>query len=82
MMRALSSAQVAVSGLEMSQNSMRLQWTAEEVDDRLKEIMRSIYTECAKAAESITGSRDDLQLGANLAGFKKVADAMIAEGIV
>ena len=72
---------VGVSGLEMSQNSMRYSWTAEEVDAKLKTIMASIHDNAAAAAEEY-GFGYDLVKGANLAGFKKVAEAMMAQGIV
>jgi glutamate dehydrogenase (NADP+) len=70
---------VAVSGLEMSQNSQRLQWSSEEVDNRLKEIMRSIYQAADATAKEYKVS---LQAGANIAGFLKVAQAMEAQGVV
>lgn len=79
--KAANAGGVAVSGLEMSQNSMRLSWTFEDVDDRLKKIMRSIYENSVQAAEQY-GCPDNLVIGANIAGFKKVADAMLAQGLV
>merc|ERR1739838_1115353 len=72
---------VAVSGLEMSQNSARISWTREEVDEKLKAIMKNIYVTCRDTAAEL-GSPRDFQLGANAAGFKKVADAMLAQGCV
>ncbi len=71
---------VAVSGLEMSQNSMRYSWTAEEVDAKLHQIMEGIYKASWDAAKKY-GMEGDLVAGANIAGFEKVADAMIAQGI-
>ena len=64
----------------MSQNSMRYSWTAEEVDNQLKTIMKSIHDSSAAAAEE-NGLGYNLVAGANIAGFKKVADAMLAQGI-
>ena len=78
--KAVNAGGVAVSGLEMSQNSMRYSWTAEEVDAKLKQIMADIYKNSWDAAEKY-GMKGDLVAGANIAGFIKVADAMIAEGI-
>lgn len=78
--KASNAGGVAVSGLEMSQNSMRLQWTRDEVDAHLKKIMADIH---AKAAEyGRHGDHIDYIAGANIAGFKKVADSMIAQGLV
>lgn len=71
---------VATSGLEMSQNSMRLTWTFDEVDQRLKSIMQLIYQECKKSAISYGQHR--LDVGANIASFKRIATAMRAQGIV
>ncbi len=78
--KAVNAGGVAVSGLEMSQNSMRYSWTAEEVDAKLKQIMADIYKSSYEAAEKY-GMKGDLVAGANIAGFIKVADAMIAQGI-
>ena len=78
--KAVNAGGVAVSGLEMSQNSMRYSWTAEEVDEKLKQIMTDIYKTSYDAAKKY-GMEGDLVAGANIAGFIKVADAMIAEGI-
>ena len=72
---------VATSGLEMSQNSLRLSWTREEVDNRLLVIMKNIHQSCLSAAESY-GCKGDYLAGANIAGFLKVAKAMIAYGVV
>ena len=78
--KAVNAGGVAVSGLEMSQNSMRYSWTAEEVDAKLHQIMVNIYKNSYNAAEKY-GMKGDLVAGANIAGFEKVADAMIAQGI-
>ena len=78
--KAANAGGVATSGLEMTQNSERLYWSAGEVDLRLKEIMVNIYNSCADAAKSV-GQDGNLQAGANIAGFLKVADAMLWEGI-
>lgn len=79
--KAVNAGGVAVSALEMSQNSMRYSWTGEEVDEKLKHIMKSIHDNARDAAEE-AGIGYNLVAGANLAGFKKVADAMMAQGIV
>ncbi len=79
--KAVNAGGVAVSALEMSQNSMRYSWTAEEVDAKLKQIMKDIHDNSAKAAEQY-GFGYDLVAGANLAGFQKVADAMMAQGLI
>ncbi|MBO5859837.1 MAG: NADP-specific glutamate dehydrogenase [Clostridia bacterium] len=79
--KAVNAGGVAVSALEMSQNSMRYSWTAEEVDAKLKQIMKDIHDNSAKAAESY-GLGYDLVAGANIAGFIKVADAMMAQGLI
>ncbi len=78
--KAANAGGVAVSALEMSQNSERLSWTAEEVDEKLKQIMKSIVDASAKAAEE-NGFGYDLVKGANIAGFLKVAEAMLAQGL-
>ena len=79
--KAANAGGVAVSGLEMSQNSMRIRWTCEEVDQRLKDIMQAIHTQSYEAAEEY-GMKDNLAAGANIAGFVKVADAMLDQGLV
>ncbi len=79
--KAANAGGVAVSALEMSQNSERLHWTFEEVDNKLKEIMENIYKNAKKNAEEF-GDPDNLVMGANIAGFKKVAEAMSAQGVV
>lgn len=79
--KAANAGGVAVSGLEMSQNSMRTSWTFEEVDKKLKEIMTNIYNNISSVAKEV-GQEDNFVAGANIAGFKKVADAMLKQGIV
>ncbi len=79
--KAVNAGGVAVSALEMSQNSMRYSWTAEEVDEKLKRIMKDIHDNSAKAAEQY-GLGYNLVAGANIAGFVKVADAMMAQGLI
>ncbi len=79
--KAVNAGGVAVSGLEMSQNSMRYNWTAEEVDEKLKGIMANIFSSSIKAANEY-GLGDDLVAGANIAGFIKVAEAMKEQGVV
>ena len=79
--KAVNAGGVSVSGLEMSQNSMRYNWTAEEVDAKLKQIMYNIYWNSFNAAKKY-GMEGDLVAGANIAGFEKVADAMMAQGAV
>ncbi len=79
--KAVNAGGVAVSGLEMSQNSMRYSWTAEEVDEKLHMIMSNIFNNSIKAAREY-GLGDDLVAGANIAGFIKVAEAMKAQGVV
>ena len=78
--KAVNAGGVAVSGLEMSQNSMRYSWTAEEVDAKLHQIMTDIFNTSSAAAKKY-GMEGDLIAGANIAGFEKVADAMMAQGI-
>jgi glutamate dehydrogenase (NADP+) len=79
--KASNAGGVAVSGLEMSQNSMRLSWPREEVDGRLKTIMKSIHKTCLDAAAEY-GKPGNYLIGANIAGFVKVVNAMIDQGIV
>ena len=79
--KAVNAGGVAVSALEMSQNSMRYSWTAEEVDAKLKQIMKNIHDNSAEASETY-GLGYDLVAGANIAGFIKVADAMMAQGLI
>ena len=79
--KAANAGGVAVSALEMAQNSGRTQWTFEEVDAKLYDIMKGIYENAAAAAKEF-GHEGNLVVGANIAGFLKVADAMSAQGIV
>ena len=79
--KASNAGGVATSGLEMSQNSQRLAWTFDEVDGKLQGIMKNIYANAAAAAEAY-GMKGNLVAGANIAGFTKVADAMLAQGVV
>ena len=79
--KASNAGGVATSGLEMSQNSLRLSWTFEEVDQRLHDIMVNIFNASYSAAKEYVGNPFDLLAGANIAGFKKVAEAMVAQGI-
>jgi glutamate dehydrogenase (NADP+) len=79
--KAANAGGVATSGLEMTQNSMRLQWTREEVDNRLRMIMHSIHSSCVQMAERF-GTPGNYVNGANIAGFLKVADAMMDQGVV
>lgn len=79
--KAANAGGVAVSALEMSQNSQRLSWTFEEVDEKLQQIMKDIYEACSEAAVE-HGDEDNLSLGANIAGARKVLKAMEAQGIV
>ena len=79
--KASNAGGVATSGLEMSQNSMRLSWTREEVDKHLQRIMKDIHHSCATAAEEY-GVKGNYVDGANIAGFKKIADAMLAQGLI
>ena len=79
--KAANAGGVATSALEMCQNSMRLNWTFDEVDSRLKTIMDAVYDQCAAAAEAY-GQKGNLVAGANIAGFEKVANSMLAQGIV
>ncbi|TVY01949.1 NADP-specific glutamate dehydrogenase [Cohnella terricola] len=79
--KAANAGGVAVSALEMSQNSMRLSWTFEEVDAKLHSIMKNIYQNSVRAAEAY-GHSGNLVVGANIAGFLRVADAMLAQGVV
>ncbi len=79
--KASNAGGVATSGLEMSQNSLRLSWTREEVDQRLKRIMLDIHASCVQYGKDANGYTDYVK-GANIAGFVKVADAMLAQGVV
>ncbi|MEN8187170.1 MAG: glutamate dehydrogenase, partial [Bacteroidota bacterium] len=79
--KASNAGGVAVSGLEMSQNSLRFNWTREEVDAKLHRIMNDIHASCVKYGTEEDGSVDYVK-GANIAGFVKVADAMLDQGVV
>lgn len=79
--KASNAGGVAVSGLEMSQNSMRYNWAAKDVDDKLRRIMSDIHASCAKYGQQPDGSIDYVR-GANIAGFVKVADSLVDQGIV
>lgn len=79
--KAANAGGVATSALEMSQNSARLSWTFEEVDSKLKNIMINIFKNASNCAK-IYGHEDNLVIGANIAGFLKVADAMLAQGVI
>jgi len=79
--KAVNAGGVAVSGLEMTQNSIRIGWKPEEVDDRLHWIMQNIHQQCLQAAEE-AGDPGNYAKGANIAGFLRVAEAMMAQGIV
>ena len=79
--KASNAGGVAVSGLEQSQNSLRISWSREEVDNRLKDIMKSIHEKCVTYGEEGGGYINYVK-GANIAGFVKVADAMVAYGAV
>ncbi len=79
--KAANAGGVAVSGLEMSQNSMRLKWSREEVDNKLREIMKAIHRQCMEAADEF-GTKDNLVAGANMAGFVRVADCMLDHGVI
>lgn len=79
--KASNAGGVATSGLEMSQNSLRLSWNSQEVDQKLKEIMLNIHASCIKYGSDTSGYIDYVK-GANIAGFVKVADAMLAQGVV
>jgi glutamate dehydrogenase (NADP+) len=78
--KAANAGGVSISGLEMSQNSMRMSWSREEVDRQLQEIMGRIHEQCVEYG-TVNGHVNYIK-GANIAGFKKVADAMLAFGIV
>jgi len=79
--KASNAGGVAVSGLEMAQNSMRTMWTSEDVDNKLKIIMTNIHSDCRSVSEEY-GAPNDYVIGANIAGFKKVAEAMIEQGYI
>ena len=79
--KAANAGGVATSAIEMSQNSMRLAWSFEEVDRKLAGIMDNIYAQCSRASEEY-GKNGNLVAGANIAGFLRVAEAMLAQGVV
>ena len=79
--KAANAGGVAVSALEMSQNAAFDEWTEEQVDSKLDQIMTAIHKQCADAAEEY-GQKGDLVVGANIAGFLKVANAMMDQGVV
>jgi len=79
--KASNAGGVAVSGLEMTQNAMFLNWSFEEVDQKLHEIMKAIFKKCHDASLEYTGTPDDLITGANIAGFMKVYQAMLQQGV-
>ena len=79
--KASNAGGVATSGLEMSQNSIRMSWSFDEVDEKLHGIMKNIFKACYDASVEC-GQPGNLMLGANVAGFLKVADAMMAQGVV
>ena len=78
--KASNAGGVATSALEMSQNSERLSWTFEEVDNKLHEIMKEIFKSCDEASKEY-GMEGNYMAGANIAGFLKVANAMVAQGV-
>ncbi|MEA5015761.1 MAG: NADP-specific glutamate dehydrogenase [Candidatus Limiplasma sp.] len=80
--KAANAGGVATSALEMSQNSQRLSWSFEEVDQKLQDIMKGIFDKCAQAAASYADKPTNYVVGANIAGFLKVAEAMMAQGCV
>ena len=79
--KAANAGGVSVSGLEMAQNSMRFNWSKEEVDNRLQMIMKDIHRNCSETAEAY-GTPGNYVNGANIAGFLKVANAMMDQGVV
>ena len=79
--KAANAGGVATSGLEMAQNSQKLSWSAEEVDRRLAEIMQGIHEQCVRYGSEADGYVNYVR-GANIAGFMKVADAMMAQGVL
>ena len=79
--KASNAGGVATSGLEMTQNAMKLRWNSQEVDDRLHEIMRNIHGQCVKHGKRENGYVDYVK-GANIAGFLKVANSMLDMGVI
>lgn len=80
--KAANAGGVAVSALEMQQNAARQSWTAEDVAKRLDTIMEDIHNQCTEASMTYVGRPDDYVTGSNAAGFVRVADAMIAQGVI
>ena len=80
--KAANAGGVAVSGLEQSQNAMRISWTKEEVNERLHNIMKDIHQKCVAHGPELANGNVDYVTGANIAGFIKIADAMVAYGAV
>ena len=80
--KAANAGGVAVSGLEQSQNAMRISWTKEEVNERLLNIMNDIHQKCVTHGPELSSGNVDYVTGANIAGFIKIADAMVAYGAV
>ena len=78
--KACNAGGVATSGLEMAQNAMHIRWTRNEVDQRLQDIMKEIHHQCVEHGKE--GEKINYVKGANIAGFVKVADAMLAQGVV
>ena len=79
--KAVNAGGVATSGLEMTQNAAHLSWSAQEVDDKLHFIMQSIHEQCVRFGQKADGSVDYVK-GANIAGFMKVAQAMLEQGVI
>lgn len=79
--QAVNAGGVACSSLEMAQNSQRLSWTVEQVDEQLQQIMKTIYSNCKRASNKYDHP-GNLVVGANIAGFTKVADTMIEQGVI
>ena len=79
--KAANAGGVAISGLEMSQNSLRLSWSEDEMETRLRDIMRSIHAQCVLHGGGGRAKKINYIAGANLAGFVRVADAMLAHGV-
>src|SRR5699024_12235501 len=79
--QAVNAGGVACSALEMAQNSARLNWTFEQVDEEIKKVMKTIYRNCSRAANRYSNP-GNLVIGANIAGFTKVADTMIEQGAI
>ena len=80
--KAANAGGVAISGVEQTQNATRMPWSAERVNEQLREIMQSIHRKCVDAYDEPKGKVNDYVRGANIAGFRRVADAMLAYGVV